>query len=155
MNIYLLCPGKTRKQWLQDGIEFYLRKLRNYYQVKLIVTRAAKGREKQKAALMEKEATAMRKAMPDRSYLIGLDVKGKALSSHELAKLMSKLEYRAVKNVTFIIGGAYGSAPGLLKECDTTISLSRMTFTHDMSRLILLEQLYRAGSINAGSPYHH
>lgn len=155
LKIYLLWPGKTKVSWLQDGIEFYLKKLRNYYQVKLTATRAARGRGKRKTDILEKEAEYMRKALPQRGYRVALDLKGKPLSSEELARFIKKVEETGVRNLTFIIGGAYGMAPGLLNECDFSIALSRMTFTHEMSRLILLEQLYRAAGINAGSPYHH
>ena len=140
---------------MQDGIEFYLKKLGNYYQVKPTATRAARYTGKRKAEILEKEAGYMRKALPKRGCTVALDLKGKPLSSEELAEFIKKVEEGGERNLTFMIGGAYGMAPGLLRECNFSISLSRMTFTHEMSRLILLEQLYRAACINAGSPYHH
>ncbi len=155
MKIYLLWPGKTKAGWLQDGIDFYLKKLGNYYQVKQTATRAARGKGKRKAEILEREAGFMRKAAAKRSFTVALDLKGKPLSSEELAGFIKKVEERGERNLTFMIGGAYGMAPGLLSDCNFRMSLSRMTFTHEMSRLILLEQLYRAACINAGSPYHH
>jgi len=155
LKIYLLWPGKTKEKWLQDGLDFYLKKLGNYYQVKVIQAKAAKGPGKIRKELLEKEASFLKKALPQRGFRVALDPGGRGLSSEELAGLMKRKEETGERELTFIVGGAYGLAPSFLGECNFTLSLSRMTFTHDMSRLILVEQLYRAASINAGSPYHH
>ncbi len=155
MKIYLLWPGKTKEKWLRDGLDFYLKKLRNYYQVKVAEVKPGKGPGKRKTELMNREALHMERALPKRGRKVALDRCGKMLSSTELARFMSRVEYSGEGKVCFLIGGAFGMAPSLLEQCDLVLSFSKMTFTHDMSRLILLEQLYRAASINAGSPYHH
>jgi 23S rRNA (pseudouridine1915-N3)-methyltransferase len=87
-------------------------------------------------------------------HRIVLDISGKLFSSEELSELITSLENKAVKKVSFIIGGPLGLADAQLKKADLVISLSRMTFTHDMVRLLVLEQLYRAYTIKAGEKYH-
>ncbi len=155
LKIYLLWPGKTKERWLQDGLDFYLKKLRNYYQVKLLPTKAAKGPMKRKKELMDREAQFLNRALPKNSYKIALDLNGRNLSSREFASFLKEREELGDRDIAFVIGGAFGLAKRLLDECNFSLCLSRMTFTHEMSRLILLEQLYRAATINTGSPYHH
>ncbi len=155
MKIYLLWPGKTKEKWLRDGLDFYLKKLRNYYQVKVTEVKAARGPGKRRKELLEREAQSMKKALTPKGRRVALDLSGRLLSSEEMALFLKKSEDTGERYLSFVVGGAYGMSPDFLKECDFSLSLSRMTFTHDMSRLILLEQLYRAASINAGSPYHH
>ena len=155
LKIYLLWPGKTKEKWLQTGIEFYLKRLKNYYQVKLIATRASKGSKKRRADILKTEAAFLKKALPAHGYKVALAVEGKPMTSRGLASFLKGLENAGERNLTFVIGGPYGLSGEFLNECNFSLRLSRMTFTHEMSRLILLEQLYRASSINAGSPYHH
>ncbi len=155
MKIYLLWPGKIKARWLQDGLEFYLKKLGNYYQVKLQQTKAAKGNVKKRQEIVEKEGAFLKRAVPQGCYKIALDLHGKSLSSEELAFMLKNREEQGSRRLAFIIGGAYGLSQAVLQDCDFSMSLSRLTFTHEMARLILMEQLYRAATINAGSPYHH
>ena len=121
----------------------------------MINTKTARGKGKKKDQLIESEALFLKKALPARGFHVALDANGKMYSSKGLARLVKELEERGLGSVSFMIGGAYGISRKLLNECDLCLSLSKMTFTHEMSRLILVEQLYRAASINAGSPYHH
>lgn len=104
---------------------------------------------------MEQEGLALLKALPKGARVVVLDIRGKAMSSEALARFLQKEADSGTRDLCFIIGGAYGLSHEVLKAAHLRLSLSPMTFTHDMSRLILLEQLYRAATINAGEPYHH
>ncbi len=165
MRITLLWPGKTRQAWLQDGISTYLRKLGYYYQVRIVETRAKGGTRGRRAraasksgnmkAAMEEEGRLLLKSVPKGAMLVALDVKGKALSSEGLAQFLRRQADAGTREICFAIGGAYGLSGQVLDAAHLRLSLSTMTFTHDMARLILAEQLYRAATINAGEPYHH
>ena len=114
---------------------------------------------KNSSARSDSEIKAQESSQLDRrategSYRIALDSRGQQLSSEKFAALITELENRAVKNVSFIIGGPLGLAEEQLHKADLVLSLSTMTFTHDMTRLILLEQIYRAYTIKAGTSYH-
>jgi 23S rRNA (pseudouridine1915-N3)-methyltransferase len=156
LKIHLLWPGKTKEKWLRDGINFYIKRIKNYYQVNQIETRAASGKIKNREQALDIEAKGLERAMLSlSSRLVVLDVEGKDISSEGLADFLKDLEYYGTGDVMFVIGGAYGLAKQIIDRADLRLSMSRMTFTHEMSRLILVEQIYRAATINAGSPYHH
>ncbi len=156
LKIYLLWPGKTKEPWLRQGIEYYIKRLKNYYQVNVIETRAAKQKNAQKEQLIKKEEAYITDAIKKlKGQLIILDIKGAELNSTELAKFIEAKQNYGVTSLIFVIGGAYGLSENFLKKADFKLSLSKLTFTHEMSRLILIEQLYRAASIIKGSPYHH
>ncbi len=122
----------------------------------MIETRAAKalGHDFNKA--IDKESKEILKALNKfRGHVVALDVEGRMLSSRGLADFLRKKQDNGVGAFCFVIGGAYGLSANIKKRADTILSLSPMTFTHEMSRIIVIEQLYRAASINAGTPYHH
>ena len=104
---------------------------------------------------MRCEAEALLRAVSDRAFVIALDAGGKMMDSPRLAGLLTRMEETGTRDLAMIIGGSMGLAPEILSRADMTLSLSPMTFTHDMTRLILLEQLYRACTIRSGQPYHH
>lgn len=101
-----------------------------------------------------KRPRAWRKRCPP-GPMCWLDIKGRSIDSPGLAKLLTTLEVKGVRDLAVLIGGPFGLAQELLDRADTRLSLSRLTFTHEMARLICLEQLYRACTIRAGEPYHH
>jgi 23S rRNA (pseudouridine1915-N3)-methyltransferase len=103
---------------------------------------------------MKKEGERILGALPADSFIISLDVKGTAWSSVELAEFMRQRELAGMNHLTFIIGGDLGLSPAVQSQSDMRLSLSKMTFTHPMTRLVLLEQLYRVCRINRGEPYH-
>lgn len=103
---------------------------------------------------MERESALLLQAVQPASYLILLDRTGSAMRSEELACLLNHIEEQGKKTISFVIGGYLGLAPGSLARADQVLSLSAMTFTHEMCRLFLMEQLYRAATINAAVPYH-
>lgn len=132
---------------MREGIECYRNRLEHYVQVSV--------REISGGTNPKTEGERILKAVPKGSWTLALDVTGDAVNSHGLARLLAGLETAGHSRFCFIIGGAYGLSQEVLNQAHFRLSLSPLTFTHDMSRLILMEQLYRAYSINAGAPYHH
>lgn len=110
--------------------------------------------DKEKEKILSSEGERLLKQVPEGSYLFVLDVYGRQLSSEELAEKISELSLAGKSNLTFIIGGAFGLSNELRKKADFLISFSKLTFTHQMVKLLLIEQIYRAFKINRGEPYH-
>lgn len=152
MHITILVPGKTKESYIREGTADFLKRLNRYTRANLVEVkmkgRAAKTDDK------ELEADLLLSRLPPASYLVALDPQGTSLSSEQFAATLADLENRGTRAMTFIIGGPAGLSVGVVERADLVLSLSRMTFTHDMARLLLAEQLYRAYTINAGSGYH-
>ena len=104
--------------------------------------------------VMAAEAQRLAESLPDRTEVLALTRKGKAFTSAGLAKYLQRLAVRGAEGATFVIGGAYGLDPAFLARADRRVTLSTMTLPHDLARLLLVEQLYRAGTIARGEPYH-
>ncbi len=122
----------------------------------MVETRAAKFSQREMDRAAKQEAQHLLKALSrNRDFLVVLDMTGKEMSSEELARFLKKRQEMGISSFCFLVGGAYGVTEEIKRRADLILSLSKMTFTHEMARLILAEQLYRAASINAGSPYHH
>lgn len=113
---------------------------------------APSAKEKERA--LSAEGQRLLKQVPSGSYLFILDVYGRELSSEQLAEKISELSLAGKSNLTFVIGGAFGLSKELRKKADFLISFSKLTFTHQMVKLLLIEQIYRAFKINRGEPYH-
>ncbi|PIE56490.1 MAG: hypothetical protein CSA34_04095 [Desulfobulbus propionicus] len=154
MNLLIPLLGKTRERYLAQGITDYSTRLRRYLSVEMPVLkeRTAHSAPPQEviatgsAILLERAAAA--------DYLVALDLRGTMMGSEELAKMLKDLEERGVQQLCFLIGGHLGLSSAVLQRANFCLSLSPMTFTHELSRLLLLEQLYRACSITAGHKYH-
>ncbi len=156
MQLLIIMVGKTKAAFIQKGIEFYRERLKFYGSIELLTV----GEEKPHSGLSreqitEKEGKRLLSRLPKPARLIVLDSGGKEFTSEGLAQWLAGLEQEAKTPVVFIIGGHLGLSPGVLEAADHRLSLSRFTFTHELSRLILLEQLYRAATIRAGHPYHN
>lgn len=158
MEINILAVGKVREDYLQIGIDEYVKRLRPYTRVNMIEitderipSNSDKGQIEQ---IKEREGERILAGIPKNTYTIVLDVKGKPMASPGLAKSIKNLQLKGYSSITFIIGGALGLSKEVLKAGDYRLSLSHMTFTHQMVRLILLEQVYRAFKIIRGEPYH-
>jgi 23S rRNA (pseudouridine1915-N3)-methyltransferase len=154
LRIELLFLGKTRESYLAAGIEDYLKRLSHYQKVEIQTVkehRTKKGTPEK--IIIEKESQALLQKVKD-SYLVCLDRTGKQLDSQELAAHLERWEVQGLKKISFVIGGPLGLSAKILNKADLVLSLSRMTFTHEMSRMLLLEQLYRACTINAEEKYH-
>ena len=158
MRIQIIGIGKIKEKFLKEGIAEYEKRLSPY--IGLQIKELAEEKRRISASVsteesaMEKEGERILEEIPAGSLIIALDVKGTAWSSIELAEFMRLRQLSGMNQITFIIGGDLGLSPSVLSESDMRLSLSKMTFTHPMARLLLLEQVYRACRINSGEPYH-
>jgi len=155
LKIRVIAVDRTRSPFLKEGESFYLKRLRRYAQVEWVEVKPArisKGRPVEDILSDESEKIG-RRLMP-RDYLVALDRSGHQVGSKELAAWLDELSTAAGGWITFIIGGPLGLSGELVERSHKTLSLSRLTLTHEMSRLILLEQLYRAFTIIRGEGYH-
>lgn len=156
MKITLLTVGKTDKDWVKQGMDIYVSRLKHYIpfsitEIPELKNVSALSREQIKA----KEGELILKNVKPADNLVLLDERGKEYSSVEFAKvLQDKINYEG-KDIVFIIGGAYGFSEDVYRRANSKMSLSRMTFSHQMVRAIFAEQLYRAFTIIKGEPYHH
>jgi 23S rRNA (pseudouridine1915-N3)-methyltransferase len=158
MQIRIIAVGKIKERYLQEGIAEYEKRLRPY--VKLQVIEIADERRPLSASsaielvAKEKEGERILTAIPEGSFVIALDVMGQSWPSEQLAASFREWELSGQNQLAFVIGGDIGLSPGVLARSNLRLSLSKMTFTHPMARLLLVEQLYRAFRILRGEPYH-
>jgi 23S rRNA (pseudouridine1915-N3)-methyltransferase len=152
MKITIVAVGKLRDKSLKALCQDYRSRLGHHVQVKSRDVRKARGSTTK--AVMIEEAENLRAATPEGAVTVALTEEGKQLSSVEVAQKMDRWMVEGRKDVVFYIGGAHGLAPQLKREADQRWSLSRMTFPHDVARMLLWEQLYRAMTIIRGEPYH-
>ncbi|MBC5998159.1 23S rRNA (pseudouridine(1915)-N(3))-methyltransferase RlmH [Romboutsia ilealis] len=158
MNINIVCVGKIKEKYLKLGIDEFKKRLSKYCKLDVIELDDEKAPEnlsdKEMLMIKDKEGKKILSKVKANSYVIALAIDGKNLSSEELADTMSKLAVRGNSHITFIIGGSLGLSDEVLSRADYKLSFSKMTFPHQLMRLILLEQVYRAYRINNGEPYH-
>ena len=158
MKITIVCAGKIKEKYLSAGIAEFMKRLKPFAQVEIREVHEEKmpdnPSDAEKEQVLTREGEKLLKLVPDGSYLFVLDVFGKERSSEELAASIDKLGLSGRSNITFLIGGAFGLSPEVRKAADELLSFSRMTFTHQMVRLLLVEQIYRAFKINRGEKYH-
>ena len=158
MKITIVCAGKLKEKYLSNGIAEFMKRLRPFAQVEIREIHEEKMPDEPSAAekeqVLEKEGERLLKQVPTGSYLFVLDVFGEEMSSEKLAASLAKLGLDGRSNITFLIGGAFGLAPAVRAAADKRLSFSQLTFTHQMVRLLLVEQIYRAFKINRGEKYH-
>ena len=154
MKHELVFIGKTKEDFIAAGIAEYASRLQHYTRLSLQILKERKHSGITGAAAIEAEGELFLAAIPAGAVVIALDVGGDQLSSEKFATLIDGWEQQGIKKACFLIGGFAGLAPKVLARADLRLSLSRMTFTHDMARLLLVEQLYRAYTIKAGENYH-
>ena len=158
MNITIVSVGKLKEKYLKLGIEEYAKRLKSYANLKLIEVADERAPENLSEAEMEavkdKEGERILAKTPVDSHVITLEIKGKQLSSEQLASELDQLATYGKSKVTFVIGGSLGLSEAVLKRSDYALSFSKMTLPHQLMRLVLLEQIYRAFRINRGEPYH-
>lgn len=156
MKICLLTVGKTDIDWVRKGLETYSSRLVHYVPFSVCEIPELKNTSSlSKAQIKDKEGDLILKNIRPSDRVILLDEHGKEYSSVEFAEEIRKMAIGGGKDIVFIIGGAYGFSEAVYKRCDGKMSLSRMTFSHQMVRTIFIEQLYRAFTIIKGEPYHH
>lgn len=158
MRINIVCVGKIKEKYLKLGIDEFKKRLSKYCKLEIIELDDEKAPEnlsdKEMVIIKDKEGKKILSKIKDNSYVIALAIDGKNLSSEELAETINKLGIRGVSNITFVIGGSLGLSDEVLSRADYKLSFSKMTFPHQLMRLILLEQVYRSYRINNGEPYH-
>ena len=158
MNITVISVGKLKEKYLKLGIEEFSKRLSKYCKLEMIELDDEKCPEnlsdKDMEIVKNKEGNKILSKIKNNSYVIALAIDGKNLSSEELADTISKLAVRGISHITFVIGGSLGLSTEVLKRADYKLSFSKMTFPHQLMKLILLEQVYRAFRINNNEPYH-
>lgn len=158
LHINLICVGKIKEKYLKDAISEYSKRLSKYCILNIIELSDEKVPENLNASLqniiIQKESDKILSSMKSNSYNIALDLKGIELSSEEFSDTLNKIALNYNSNITFIIGGTLGMSDKLLQSCDKLICFSKMTFPHQLIRVFLLEQLFRAFKIQNNETYH-
>jgi len=156
MKLTVLCMGKTREPFIQDGIAKYTRYLRPYADIEIRELKEEKIHDLREAPLVrKKEAEKISKALPPGACIVALDERGREYTSHEFAEFLNHSLETGVKEMVFVIGGAMGLDESVSAKANPVLALSRWTLTHEMARLVLLEQIYRAFTIIKGKTYHY
>lgn len=158
MNIRIIAVGKLKEKYLKQGIEEYAKRLSRYCKVEILELEDEKAPENlslaEEALVKQKEGERIEKALRQGAFSIALAIDGERLTSEEFAKKLSDLALKGVSFIDFIIGGSLGLDQRILAKADMKLSFSTFTFPHQLCRLILLEQIYRAFRINRGETYH-
>lgn len=155
MKLSFVFTGKTKVDYIEQGISDYFKRLEHYIKTEIIIVPDLKNtRNMPPEEQMKKEAEAIMKIIPTNSFIILLDEKGKQMNSKAFAFYLNKKMVEG-RDIFMIIGGAYGFSRDMKEKADVKISLSMMTFSHQMVRMILAEQVYRAFTIMRNEPYHH
>ena len=157
MRIKIYCIGKIKEQYLKDGINEYLKRISTYSNIEIVEVADSKVRDNPNSSDIERakneEGDRVLKLVKN-DYLIGLDLNKKEPTSEEFASFLQSKLVEGGSNISFVIGGSYGLSDALKNRCNSSISLSKLTFLHQMTRLILLEQIYRAFKILNNETYH-
>ncbi|MCK8624545.1 23S rRNA (pseudouridine(1915)-N(3))-methyltransferase RlmH [Apilactobacillus xinyiensis] len=158
MNIKLVVVGKLKEKYFKAGIAEYSKRLSRFCNFRIIEVPDEKAPENLSQAqmdnVMEKEGSRILSKISDREYVYALAILGKERASEEFAKEIDQLTTYGHSDITFVIGGSLGLSDKVLKRADNQISFGRFTLPHQLMRLVLTEQIYRAFMINEGSPYH-
>ncbi len=154
MKLELLVPGKTKDSYLEQGIQEYVRRIRHYIPLDIILLKVKKKKGRSELQERQEEGRILLQAAEPSSLIVALDGGGKQMTSEGFADFFSRMEMDGRRQVSFLIGGPTGHSQEVLDRADLCLSFSRMTFTHDMVRLFLLEQIYRAYTIKGGEKYH-
>ena len=158
LKITIVAVGKLKEKYLKQGIQEYLKRLSSYAKVDIVEVADEKAPENLSEAeekqVKDKEGERILNAISPDTYVITLEIEGKMLTSEQLAKKMDELALHGKSKIAFVIGGSLGLSEAVQKRSDFAISFSKMTFPHQLMRLILLEQVYRGFRISRGEPYH-
>lgn len=158
MQIKIIFVGKLKEKYLQQGVSDYLKRLKKYARIEILEVMDEKIPEKASPAREDictaKEGERVLKLLGPDSFFIVLAVEGQLLSSEELAAKLEKYALQGKSKITFVVGGALGLSPKVKERADLLLSFSPLTFPHQLMRLILMEQLYRAFKIIRSEPYH-
>lgn len=153
MKIQILCAGRSLKKHEQDWIDIYLTRIQKFCSTELIRIRERSLKTPNQTST--KTWQELKRKIPTNSYQVLLDAKGQEMKTKELLNLIQDIERRGKRSISFILGGSYGLPPEARESADTLFSLSKLTLPHRVALLILCEQIYRALTMKAGTPYHH
>ena len=158
MNIKIVCVGKLKEKYFKDGIAEYVKRMSRFAKVKIVQVTDEKAPEKLSPAEMEQvkeiEGKRILDKIKEKEYVYVTAIKGKERTSEAFAKELSNLTTYGHSDITFVIGGSLGTSDAVNKRADDLISFGKFTMPHQLMRLVLIEQIYRAFMINSGSPYH-
>lgn len=158
MKITVITVGKIKEKYLRDAISEYTKRLSKYCKLEIIEVADEKTPDQASEAVEDniraKEGERILKCVKDDAFVITLEIQGKLLTSEELAEKIEKLGVQGTSHITFIIGGSIGLGKEVLSRSDFALSFSKMTFPHQLMRVILLEQVYRSYRIIKQEPYH-
>jgi 23S rRNA (pseudouridine1915-N3)-methyltransferase len=153
MTVFVVAVGRVKSPFLRDACETFTARIRRYLKLEVREVRDAGRRERDALLARRLETTSVLQTIPDNTRIIALTRCGRSLSSEEFATQLERWQ-RDPRDVALVVGGAHGFDNTLLERADDRLSLSPMTLPHDVARLVLLEQLYRACTILRGEPYH-
>ena len=158
MKIRVIAVGKIKEKYIREGINEYLKRLSRYCSVEIIEVEDEKTQEnltnREIDIIKDKEGKRILSKISPNSHIISLVIEGKQMSSEELANKIEDLMIEGVNNLTFIIGGSLGLSREVIEKSNLKLSFSKMTFPHQLMRIVLLEQIYRSFRIIRGEPYH-
>ena len=156
MNIKLIVVGKNEQKYLKEALDIYIKRLTHYINFELVVLPDVKNAKNMSVTeLKDKEAELILKHSAKADKVVLLDEKGKEFSSVEFSKYIEKQMNASLKTLAFVVGGAFGFSDKVYSQAGEKLSISKMTFSHQMIRLLFVEQLYRAFTIIKGEPYHN
>ena len=158
MKITIITVGKIKEKYLKDAISEYSKRLSRYCKMEIVEVADEKtpdnASETMEKQIRKKEGERIEKYIREGAYVIALAIDGKMLSSEELSEKMDSLGVQGISHIIFVIGGSIGLDENILKRADLLLSFSKMTFPHQLMRVILLEQIYRGYKILSNDPYH-
>jgi len=158
MKITCITVGKIKEKYFTDAIKEYTKRLSRYCRLEIVELADEKtpesAGEAEERAIKEREGERILKAIKEDSYVIALAIEGKMLDSLELSRKLEGLGIGGTSHITFVIGGSLGLSSAVMKRADEALSFSKMTFPHQLMRVILLEQIYRSFRIMKHEPYH-
>lgn len=155
MKILFVSVGKAHEPFLKEGIEMYTKRITNYFPVSWTIIAPPKNASLSESEQKEKEGSSIRQLLKEGDYVVALDEGGASFTSEALSQFIQQRATGSVKRVVFLIGGAYGLDEMILNAAQYRWSLSPLTFPHQLVRLILAEQIYRACTILRNEKYHH
>ena len=155
MTVRVCSVGKIKEKFYREALSEYGKRLFKYCKLEMIDEKTKEGASSaEEEAVLEKEGKRLLEKIPERSFVIVLAIKGKEWDSLEMAKNLEKLFVEGKSDITFVIGGSLGLHEAVYKRADLLLSFSKLTFPHQLMRVLLLEQIYRCFRINSGEPYH-
>ncbi|OFN55611.1 MULTISPECIES: 23S rRNA (pseudouridine(1915)-N(3))-methyltransferase RlmH [unclassified Streptococcus] len=158
MKIKLVTVGKLKEKYLKDGIAEYAKRLKHFTKFELIELSDEKTPDKashlENQQILEKEGNRILSKITDKEFVIALAIEGQQFPSEEFSKILSDITIRGISNITFVIGGSLGLSNTVKKRANLLVSFGKLTLPHQLMRLVLVEQIYRAFMIQQGSPYH-